>query len=30
MSEAHDFEINFYPVVKLSSDMTHEMAVNRI
>ena len=30
MSEVHDFIITkFNPVVKLSSDMKHEMAVNR-
>ena len=28
MSEAHDFTIEFNPVLKLSSDLTHEMTVN--
>lgn len=30
MSEAHDFTIKFDPVLKLSNDMQHEIAVNRI
>jgi len=29
-SKAHDFTIKFDPVLKLASDMKHELAVNRI
>ena len=30
VSEAHDFTIKFSSILKLSNDMKHEMAVNRI
>lgn len=30
ISKAHDFTINFNPVLELSNDMKHEMAINRI
>ena len=30
INRAHDFTIKFNPVLKLSNDMKHEMAVNKI